>query len=156
MRHEGIELDACLPRFLREELDELAGAGVLTVDRVRLADADVEDPWISFEIDRRWNAHSPLRRAAHAALAHLEARDVDLYAVHLHGKTIEDRVTPHFVGFQLRYVKSALYCFRDHHGTEWLEVVRPTLREPLHALRLRPGKRFDLYGTDARTTAFFT
>lgn len=89
---EGME--EWLPRFVREELCDLIYAGIISVDQVKLVEDEVEDPWICSEIATRWGARSPLRRAAHAALAELESRGVDLHAVHLHGRDIDKRVTP--------------------------------------------------------------
>ncbi|MGH3939856.1 MAG: hypothetical protein ACRDTG_14750 [Pseudonocardiaceae bacterium] len=151
---EGLE--EWLPLFVREELIDFIDSRILNVDQVGFAEAEVEDPWISSEVSERWGVQSPLLRAAHATLASLEARGVDLHAVHLHGRDIEDSVTPYFVGFQLRYLPSALRCFKDYGGLEWLEVVHPTRRGPLLALRLQPGERFDLYGDHGRRGCFFT
>jgi hypothetical protein len=150
---EGLE--EWLPLFVREELIDLIDSHILSVDQVELAEAEVEDPWISSEIGKRWGSQSPLRRAAHATLANLKARGVDLYTVHLHGRDIKDRITPYFVGFQLRYLKMALTCFKDHSGLEWLEVVHPTRRGPLLALRLRPSERFDLYDEHGHGRSLF-
>lgn len=149
-------LEEWLPLFVREALIDFIDSRILSVDQVELAEGEVKDPWISSEIGGRWGTQSPLRRAAHATLANLEARGVDLHAVHLHGRDIDDPVTPYFVGFQLRYMPSALRCFKDHGGLEWLEVVHPTRRDPLLALRLRPGERFDLYGDHDRRGNFFS
>ncbi len=151
---EGLE--EWLPLFVREELIDFIDSRILNVDQVELAEAEVEDPWISSEISERWDVQSPLLRAAHATLASLEARGVDLRSVHLLGRDIEDSVTPYFVGFRLRYLRSALRCFKDYGGLEWLEVVHPTRRGPLLALRLQPGERFDLYGDHGRRGCFFT
>ena len=148
-------LEEWLPLFVREELIDLIDSRILSVDQVELAETEVEDPWISSKIGGRWGFQSPLRRAAHAALANLKVRGVDLCAVHLHGRDIEDPITPYFVGFQLRYAKMALTCFKDHSGLEWLEVVHPTRHGPLLALRLRPSERFDLYDEDGYGRSFF-
>lgn len=134
-------LDKWLPRYLREELKELIEAKLVTVDQVVLDDAEIHDPWISEHIDLRWGINSPLRRAAHAAMAYLMTSRVDLHAVHLHGQDVHDSVTPHFVGFRLRYLTSAMRCFSEHGGVQWLEVVHPTRRGQLLALLIRPANR---------------
>ncbi len=131
-------LEHWVPRYLREELIALIDSRSIRVDQVQLVDADILDRWVRRSVDRRWAEGSPLRRAAYASLAHLEKSGVDLHAVHLHGQDIDKQATPHFVGFQLRYLRSALYCFEEHGGKQWLEVVHPTRRGPLLALRLQP------------------
>lgn len=145
---EGLE--EWIPRFVREELVELVNNHILNVDQVELVDSHVTDDWALFQIERRWSVTSPLRRAAHAALAHLEARGADLHAVHLHGRDIKEQATPHFVGFQLRYFDTALYCFKEHGGIEWLEVAHPSRRGPLLALHVQPGSQFSLYDGKGR------
>lgn len=128
-----------LPRYLRQELVELIDSNVITLDRVHLEDAEVDDEHIRRTIRRRWNSTSPLCRAAHAALAHLDKRGVDLYAVHLHGRDLDRRETPYYVGFELRYFSAALRCFDKHGGVEWIEVAHPTRNGPLVALLVQPA-----------------
>lgn len=129
-------LDKWLPRFVREELKELIEKGIITVEQVVLPDAEIADLWVRDQVESRWNSGSPLRRAAFAALAHLESRGIDLRTVYLHGRDIDESTTPYFVGFQLRHLSRVLYCFDKHGGVEWLEVVHPTLRGPLISLRI--------------------
>lgn len=111
---EGLE--KWLPLFVREEPIDMIDRRILGVDQVELAEAEVEDPLDQFQDRQALGAQSPLRRAAHAALANLKARGVDLYAVHFHGGDIENPVTPYFLGFQLSYVKSA-HMFQESQWT---------------------------------------
>ncbi len=104
-----------------------------------LRDAEIADPEIRFHVKQRWNERSPLRRAAYAALADLEERGKDIRAVHLHGVDVNEQVTPYYVGFNVRRLDAAIYCFQEHGGVEWLEVVHPTRRGPLRALRIEPA-----------------
>lgn len=150
---EGLEHR--VPRALREELGELIDDDAVTVDQITLEDSKINDLWVGEQIDHRWNQDSPLRRAAHAALAHLESHGIDPHAVHLHGKDVHDSRTPHFVGFQLRYLSGALNCFVEHDGVQWLEVLHPTRRGPLHALILRPGRQEKLTRRPTDAGRFF-
>lgn len=134
-------LDKWIPRFLRQELEVLIEDQVITVEQITLADAEPHDLSICDHINGRWVASSPLRRAAHAALSYLESHRVDLHAVHLHGEDIDTSTTPHFVGFELRHLRSALHCFQNYHGVQWLEVVHPTQKGRLQALQIRPQNR---------------
>jgi hypothetical protein len=128
--------DAWVPHYLREELAALVKDGIVDVDRVLLDDVEVADPGIGGLIDSRWSAASPLHRTAHASMARLEALGADLRAVHLHGRDVGGEITPHLIGFQLRYLPSALWRFECCGGTEWLEVAHPTRHRPLVALRM--------------------
>ena len=78
-------------------------AGAITLQRLPLPDAIVIDPASQDHIARRWASSSPLYRAGHAVLAHLEQRGIDPSRVHLHGRDIACADTPYFAGFELRY-----------------------------------------------------
>lgn len=149
------QLDHWLPRFVREELLELVENGVVTVDQVILEDTQISDPEIRFDVDQRWKDTSPLRRAAHAALAHLEGRGVDIHGVHLHGQDVDKPRTPNYVGFECRRLNAAISCFQEHHGVEWLEIAHPTPRGPLRALRIRPGDPHKVANHRSRPGAYF-
>jgi hypothetical protein len=149
-------LDHWLPRMVREELKELIDDGIIVVEQVILDAVEVSDPWVRDVIDRRWSVGIPLRRAAHAALADLASRGVDLRAVHLHGRDIDKPMTPYFIGFELRYLSTALSCFRDHGGVEWLEVVHPTRRGPLIALWITLRDRSKLVAPAPGFISFFS
>jgi hypothetical protein len=105
------------------------------------ANAEPHDLSIRDHINGRWVARSPLRRAAHAALACLESHRVDLHAVHLHGEDIDTSTTPHFVGFELRHLRSALHCFQNYHGVQWLEVVHPHTKGSTPSIADTPSNR---------------
>jgi hypothetical protein len=64
----------------------------------------------------------------------------DLAHVHLHGRDIAGPDTPYFAGFALRYFSSVPACLTEYRGTEWIDVVHPTQRLPLHALRILPSQ----------------
>lgn len=149
-------LDHWLPRFVREELKELIDEGVITVEQIALADAEIADPWIRDVVDRRWSSDSPLRRAALAALAHLESQGIDLHTVYLHGRDVDEPTTPYFIGFELRHISSLLDCFDEHGGVQWLEVVHPTRRRPLLALQIDLRDRGKLAGRTRTFGSFFT
>ena len=117
------------------------GSGAITITRVELADAEVHDARARTILQRRWRPDSPLRRAATAALAYLEARGVSLLAVHLQGRDIEQSDTPYFVGLGWRHIRSMPWCLAEWKGEEWLEVPRPTKTQPLLALRITVADR---------------
>ncbi|MGW0827021.1 hypothetical protein [Streptomyces sp. NPDC002845] len=81
-------LDRHTPRPVRAELVGWQNQGLITLSRVALPDVPAEadllaDPQMRWAIDGRWNADSPLRRAALAGLAYLRGRgavldDIDL------------------------------------------------------------------------------
>jgi len=132
-------LDRWIPRPYRERLAMAVDAGAITMQRLHLPDAAVTDPAAQDHIAQRWAPTSPLYRAGHAVLAHLEQRGIDPGHVHLHGRDIAGHNTPYFAGFSLRYFPSIPACLTEHHGTEWIEVIHPTRALPLHALRIKPA-----------------
>lgn len=134
-------LDRWIPRHYRERICAAVEAGAISVQRTELPDATVTDPAIREYIGDRWAPTSPLHRAAHAVLAHLEQRGVDLRKVHLHGRDIDNQDTPYFAGFALRYFRALPQCLTQYGGTEWIEVVHPTRSGTLHALRILPTRR---------------
>jgi len=134
---EGLE--RWLARPVRELLVGLVEA--ITITQVELADAEVRDARARTILQRRWRPDSPLRRAATAALAHLEARGVSLRAVHLQGRDIEQGDTPYFVGLGCRHIRSMPWRLAEWKGEEWLEVPRPTKTQPLLALRITVADR---------------
>ncbi|WP_410589514.1 nucleotidyltransferase domain-containing protein [Amycolatopsis sp. lyj-23] len=129
-------LDEWIPRPVREEVAGLVEDEVVTVEQLTLVDKAVVDPTISELIESRWIETSPLRRAARAAVAHLEERGADLHSLFLHGEDTGAELTPFSIGFQLTHLRSMLRIFAEYGGQEWIEVVHPTRRSPLHALRI--------------------
>jgi hypothetical protein len=146
-------LDEWVPRPLREELAVLVEDDVVAIEQVLLADGTVENQPISDLIDSRWTETSPLRRAARAAVRHLEQRGVDLNAIYLHGVDTAEQNTPHSIGFQFTHLGSMLRTFAEYGGQEWIEVVHPTRRSPLHALRISLKDRQKL---EARRTTYWS
>jgi hypothetical protein len=131
-------IDRWLPRPYRETLSRAIDAELNTVERLVLPDTDIDHPVARDHLERRWRPESPLYRAGRAVFAHLLARGVDPAQVHLHGRDVQDSETPYFAGFSLRYLTSMQDCLTEHGGTEWIEVVHPTTRGALDALRISP------------------
>jgi hypothetical protein len=80
-----------------------------------------------------------LYRAGEAVFAHLIERGVDPAQLHLHGRDVRDSETPYFAGFSLRYLRPMQRCLTEFAGREWIEVVHPTARGDLAALRILPA-----------------
>jgi hypothetical protein len=108
---EGLE--RWLDRPVRELLVGLVEAGAVTITQVELADAEVDDARAREILEDRWQSDSPLRRAASAALVYLEAREVNLRAVHLQGRDIGQRDTPYFVGLGCRRIRGMPGCLAE-------------------------------------------
>jgi hypothetical protein len=151
---EGIE--EWVPRYLREEIVDFVSRGYIEVEQVQLPGAEVDDPFVADEVDMRWGERSPLRRAAHSVLAHLEERDIDLYSVHLHGRDIENKQTPYYIGFRLRYLRGMVRCFEEYDGVEWIEIPHPSMRGAVIGLRFRRGPRFENVGDRPLVASFFS
>lgn len=132
-------LDRWIPRPFRECLAMAVDADAISLQRLQLPDAMVIDPAGQDHIAQRWASSSPLYRAGHAVLAHLEHRGIDPSSVHLHGRDVADRDTPYFAGFELRYFSAIPRCLTEYGGTQWIEIVHPTRALPLHALRITPA-----------------
>ncbi|MFF1715749.1 nucleotidyltransferase domain-containing protein [Streptomyces sp. NPDC058268] len=142
-------LDRYIPRPVRAELVGWQQQGYITVSQVLLPDAPeatglLADPHMQWAF-RRWNADSPLRRAALASLAHLrslgaELDDVDLAGERLptaHRRAGHQSEARWWVNWKWRGYTGIPYCLAE--GAAWLEVVQPTRTRPLHALVFRPG-----------------
>ena len=131
-------LDRWLPRPYRETLSEAIGSGVITLERLVLPDVEVDHPLVLEHLRDRWKPGSPLYRAGQAAFAYLLRRGIDPVQVHLHGRDVQDGETLYFAGFSLRYLRSMQICLTEDGGKEWIEVVHPTTRGQLDALRILP------------------
>ncbi|WP_329446558.1 nucleotidyltransferase domain-containing protein [Streptomyces canus] len=140
-------LDRSIPRPVRHDLITWRDTGQITISRITLPDQPAEpaDAEIAYDLRTRWVDHSPLRRAALAALQHLQGQDVDLSDVELSGYRLP---TPSrmagrleearwWVNWRWQHYRSIPYCLAD--GDGWLEVVAPTRTRPLHALLFAPG-----------------
>jgi hypothetical protein len=94
-------------------------------------------------VDERWTPHSPLRRGATAALAHLESTGQDLDHVEVHGRYFDyskrDEAIECFIDLGWRYWRSVNRYLDD--GQAWFEVLPATARQPLNALYITPGSR---------------
>jgi hypothetical protein len=131
--------DRWLPRPYRETLSLAVDAGVMTLERLVLPDIQVDHPLATEHLQNRWGPESPLYRAGRAVFAYyLLQRGIDPAQVHLHGRDVQDRVTPYFAGFSLRYLRSMQSCLTEDGGKESIEAVHPTRRGPLDALRVLP------------------
>ncbi|RMI44063.1 hypothetical protein EBO15_14175 [Actinomadura harenae] len=145
-------LDRWLPLGLREHLVAAVEAESVKIERVLLEDARVSSPYVARLIGRRWKPESPLHRAAHAVIRHWEQQGIDPLTIHLHGRDMSPNhpVTPYFTSFGCRYLHTAPFCFHEHEGVEWIEVVHPTRRQPLDCLRIVPIDKSKLKDTDWR------
>ncbi|MBL7261588.1 nucleotidyltransferase domain-containing protein [Paractinoplanes lichenicola] len=132
-------LDHRMPRSVREYLIEGIEAGAITVERLTLQDRDIDHPLVDKHVHSRWSPASPLHRAGRAVFANLLERGLDPAQLHLHGRDVDNIVTPYFAGFSLRYLRSMARCLTEFEGKEWLEVVNPTRTKDLDALRILPG-----------------
>ena len=132
-------LDQWMPLAVREQLIGMVNSGAITLERLVLADGVATSQQAREHLSYRWQATSPLYRAASAVIADWERRGVDPGQGHLHGKDIRDRDTPYFAGFGLRRLSALPGCLTRFGGREWIEVVHPTRTKPLDALRILPG-----------------
>ncbi|MBB2943312.1 hypothetical protein FB565_003025 [Actinoplanes lutulentus] len=135
-------LDHWVSRFHREHFVAAIDSGAITVERVTLAEAEprhLAHPVVEDHLWDRWPTTSPLYRAAGAVFAYLIDRGVDPAKLHLHGKDVRAGKTPYYAGFSLRYLRAMQWCFTDYGGREWIEVVHPTKRGDIHALRVLPA-----------------
>jgi len=140
-------LDRQIPRPVRATLIGWQNDGLVSITRTELADAvwEPSEPNMRWAIERRWNPDSPLRRAAVAALAHLQQRGADLSDVELMGQRLPTprRMAGHrspaawWVNWQWRDYPSIATLLAE--GKGWLEVPRPTRTRPLTTLLLTPG-----------------
>jgi len=164
-------LDRWLDRPVRGRLAQLVEAGAIAITQVELPDAeldDLRDEDAQWAIERRWADDSPLRRAAIAALAYLEARGISPQLVHLHGQDIapstpeeEGNVTrvvraetPYIVSLQCRYLRAMPRLLIEAPGGAWIEIPRPTRRQPLLALWIS-ALDLDVLAAEARKLAGF-
>jgi hypothetical protein len=131
-------IDRWVPLPIRQALVKQVQAETLSVERIDLDDAQPQDPSALRYVCDRWQERSPLRRAGLAALAHIERHGGNPQAVHLQGRDVLERDTPHFVGFRWRFYQRIPSCLTAWGGQEWIEVVNPTRTRPMHALRITP------------------
>ncbi|MEV5513876.1 nucleotidyltransferase domain-containing protein [Streptomyces flaveolus] len=136
-------LDRWIPLPVRADLAAMVDTGAVTISQLELTACDPTHPLAQHALTR-WAATSPLRRAAAAALAHAETRGCDMNAVHLHGEPLHGRqgTTPSPVlgiGLGWQCYGRLTYLLED--VTEWIEVIRPTRAQPLHAVHITVTER---------------
>ena len=129
-------IDRWVPRPARSLLTTWAAGKAVTLRQIELPNTPVKDTLAAQAIDERWLATSPLRRAANNASAFLEVQGVNLRAVHLHGRDIDDEHTPHFIGFGWRHIDAIHRCLTHFGGVQWLEVPHPTRQQPLQGITI--------------------
>ncbi|MER7966792.1 hypothetical protein ACFT1B_18505 [Streptomyces griseoincarnatus] len=132
-----------LPRPVRIDLHRWSTEGTATVAAFALSDAQPRSAAALEHMDDRWTSNSPLRRAAAAALAHLENTGLELGRAEVHGRYMTPGASDHmidcFVDLGWRYWSKA-QCYLDD-GQAWFEVLPATARQPLHALHITPIPR---------------
>jgi hypothetical protein len=138
---EGV--DRAIPRPVRHDLITWRDAGLITITHLTLP-TQPTDREIRWAINQRWVEHSPLRRAALAALEHLQQRGTDLSDVELAGYRLPTpkRLAGHLKSALVDQLEWAHYqsvplCLADGEGC--LEVLAPTRARPLDALLFTPG-----------------
>ncbi|MBZ4319914.1 nucleotidyltransferase domain-containing protein [Streptomyces huiliensis] len=136
-------IDRWVPRPVRIDLADLVDRQAATVRHLELADAHPSHP-VALKALARWSDTSPLRRAAAAVLAHLEAGARPMDSVYLHGDPVigsrySDTVWQIGVGFGWRYYRGIARHLQQ--GTDWFEVVRPTRTQALHTLHITAQDR---------------
>lgn len=129
-----------LPRPVRIDLHRRCTAGTAAVSVLALPDAQPRAPRDGTLLDERWVEHSPLRRAASAALAHLAKAGQNLDRVEVHGQHLVPGTAGEdidvFVDLGWRYWRSLDRYLDD--GQAWFEVLPATARKPMHALYITP------------------
>ncbi|MGW3291053.1 nucleotidyltransferase domain-containing protein [Streptomyces sp. NPDC001002] len=131
-------IDRWVPRPVRIDLTDLVDRKAATIRQLQLPDAEPAHP-AALEALTRWSETSPLRRAAAAALAHLEATSRPLDSVYLHGEPViggrySDTTWQTGIGFGWSHYRSISHHLQE--GTDWFEVIRPTRTQPLRTLHI--------------------
>ncbi|MFE3177581.1 hypothetical protein ACFXPA_23920 [Amycolatopsis sp. NPDC059090] len=126
-----------IPIDIRFGLVELANNKAIRMEQVLLEDV-AASPEAERYLARRWPNASPLAGAARAGLAYAERRGTHVQEVFLHGKDIQERITPYSVCFDCRYLHAMPRIFTEYGCTEWLEIPRPSPTGTLIALRINP------------------
>jgi hypothetical protein len=133
-------IDRWVPRPVRIDLTDLVDRKAATIRQLQLPDAEPAHPAAL----TRWSETSPLRRAAAAVLAHLEATSRPLDSVYLHGEPVigsrySDTTWQTGIGFGWSHHRSISHHLQE--GTDWFEIVRPTRTQPLHTLHITAQDR---------------
>ncbi|WCN05138.1 nucleotidyltransferase domain-containing protein [Streptomyces sp. M92] len=140
-------LDRWIPLPVRADLAAMVDTGAVTINQLELTPCDPAHPLAQRALTR-WTAISPLRRAAAAALAHAETHGCDMHAVHLHGEPLHSHHTAPspVLGIGLGWKCHGRLTYLLEDVTEWIEVVRPTRAQPLHAVHITVTDRSALPG----------
>ncbi len=132
-----------LPRPVRIDLHRWCTKDKATVAVVPLPDAHPRSTIATKHMDDRWTPNSPLRRAAAAALAHLENTSQALERLEVHRRYLDHRATDEaiecFVDLGWRYWRAADRYLND--GQAWFEVLPATPQQSLTALHITPAAR---------------
>jgi hypothetical protein len=131
---EGI--DRWVPLPVRTLLADWSKAAAVQVQQVQLPDQKVRDRHARQVIDERWIPTSPLRRAGTNTVAYFETLGYRARTIHLHGQDVDERDTPHFIGFRWRYIATMHRCLTHWGGDQWLEVPHPTPHQPMTGVLL--------------------
>ncbi|MEU6988518.1 hypothetical protein ABZ946_34745 [Streptomyces sp. NPDC046324] len=131
-------IDRWVPGPVRIILTDLVDLKAATIRQLQLPDAQPTHP-AAHEALNRWSDTSPLRRAAAAVLAHLEAASRPLDSIYLHGEPVidnrySDTTWQTGIGFGCSHYRSISHYLQE--GTDRFEVVRPTRTQPLHTLHI--------------------
>ncbi|MEU6406995.1 nucleotidyltransferase domain-containing protein [Streptomyces sp. NPDC046985] len=131
-------IDRWVPRLVRIDLADLVDRKAATIRQLQLPDAEPAHP-AALEALTRWSDTSPLRRAAAAVLAHLEAASRPLDSVYLHGEPVigsrySGTAWQTGIGFGWSHHRGISHHLQE--GTDWFEVVRPTRTQRLHTLHI--------------------
>ncbi|MCY0942391.1 nucleotidyltransferase domain-containing protein [Streptomyces antarcticus] len=132
-------LDRWIPLPVRAQLVELAALGAIDIHRVDLPDAQPTRSDSTALLARRWKSDSPLRRAAGAALRHVEALPTVPEGVWVQGDPLtrgQSFELPGTMWINLGWHDFDQLLFRLHRGGQTFEVLRPTRTKPLHALHI--------------------
>ncbi len=135
------ELADLIPRPVRIDLHRWCTDRKVAVRALSLPDAQPRSASAASHLDERWTPNSPLRRAAAAALAHLENAGQLLDRCEVHSQymahSTTDAAIDCFVDLRWRYWRRAQRYLAD--GQAWFEVLPATPRQSLNALHITPA-----------------
>jgi hypothetical protein len=144
-------LDRYIPRQVRGDLIGWQKDGLVTIRQVSIPDephaADLLDsPNLRWAVDSRWQADSPLRRAALAGLAYMHGLGADLDDVELAGRRLPTAMRLARPGAEAQWWINwkwngySAIPYSVPRGRAWLEVVQPTRTRALVGLLIEPAR----------------
>jgi hypothetical protein len=149
MIEEFAGLDRVIPRQVRQDLITWRDESRIVISRLVLPEqpAPPTEREIVYEVNSRWTATSPLRRAALAALEHLVQQGADLSDVELSSYRLPtasrmagNLADPRWwVNWKWQHYRAIPHCLADPGALGWLEVPAPTRTRALDALLFTPG-----------------